>query len=143
MRTRRLLPSLALASCLALGVPALAADDEPEHAAAIRAVILDQLEAFRADEIDRAFAHASPGIQSMFRTPERFRRMVEQGYPMIWRPERVDVGGIEAAGEALIQTMVFVDRTGQVFEADYRMELVDGVWRIAGVTLRKLPGLSS
>lgn len=141
MTRRRLLPSLALAASLALGAPA--SDAEPADAAAIQAVILDQLEAFQADEMDRAFAHASPGIQSIFRTPERFRRLVQQGYPMIWRPERFDVGNLEPAGDALIQTMVFVDRSGQVFEADYRMELVDGTWRIAGVTLRKLPGLSS
>ena len=142
MRRASLLSALAVASALAPGAPAASADAS-EDAAAVQAVILDQLDAFRSGEIGRAFAHASPGIQSMFRTPERFRRMVETGYPMIWRPERFDVGGLEAAGDALIQTMVFVDRSGRVFEADYRMELVDGAWRIAGVTLRRLPGLSS
>ena len=140
---RTCLATLLLCLGMALGPPAGKADPAPGDAAAIRAVILDQIEAFQAEEMERAFAHASPGIQSIFRTPERFRRMVETGYPMIWRPQSVEVGPLDARRGAMVQTMLFVDRAGRVFEADYEMELVDGVWRIAGVSLRKLPGLSS
>ncbi|MEL6264840.1 MAG: hypothetical protein AAFR52_04190, partial [Pseudomonadota bacterium] len=32
---------------------------------------------------------------------------------------------------------------GTAWEADYTMRLVDGDWRIAGVSLRRLPGISS
>ncbi len=143
MSRTRFLPTVALAAALVVGAPVRAQDAAPADAAAVRAVILDQLDAFRTGAMGRAFDHAAPGIQSLFRTPEGFRRMVETGYPMIWRPERFDVGALEAAGGDLIQTMIFVDRTGQVFEADYRMTLIDGEWRIAGVSLRRLPGLSS
>jgi hypothetical protein len=38
---------------------------------------------------------------------------------------------------------MFEDREGQLFEAAYEMQLIGGVWRINGVFLRALPGVSS
>ena len=58
------------------------------HGNAIEAVIADQIAAFRTNDLERAFSHASPMIQSKFRTPEIFGQMVSRGYPMIWRPQR-------------------------------------------------------
>lgn len=57
--------------------------------AAIRGVIGSQLDAFEADDVDRAFGFASNGIRGMFGTPERFGQMVREGYPMVWRPGEV------------------------------------------------------
>jgi hypothetical protein len=62
--------------------PALA----PGDAAAIRATIERQIEAFRADDAVRAFALADANIQSMFGSPERFMAMVRAGYAAIYRP---------------------------------------------------------
>lgn len=106
-------------------------------------MILDQLDAFRAGDIERAFSHASPSIQTKFGTPADFRRMVETAYPMVWRPERFEVGSLSTGDGRTVQTMVFLDSTGRLYEADYEMIEIDGVWRINGVTVRVLPGLSS
>jgi hypothetical protein len=61
-------------------VLALFAAPDATHAegdgAAFRAVIQAQLDAFQRDDGTAAFAHASPMIKGMFRTPENFMRMV-------------------------------------------------------------------
>lgn len=132
----RLLAALALA--LGLGAAAARAD----QAADIRAVIGAQLQAFRADDWPAAFAHASPAIQGLFRTPEGFARMVRGGYPMVWRPSRVETGPLEQGPEGPVQLMFFEDAKGARYVAAYSMTQVGGVWRIDGVRIRKAPDAS-
>jgi hypothetical protein len=128
--------------CLALAALALPVRaDEPGDS--IRAVIVDQLNAFRANDLGAAFAHASPMIQSKFRTPEIFGQMVQAGYPMVWRPSRYEMEALTETPRGPVQTVLFEDQHGRLFEADYEMRQVDGEWRINGVTLRELPGLGS
>jgi len=136
----RLLAALAIAIAVLAGRPASA---EPADAA-IEAVIADQLAAFQRDDFAAAFDHAHPVIRRKFGTPENFGRMVQQGYPMIWRPSRVEYGPLEPEADGnLVKTVVFEDGSGVLFEADYEMSTVDGEWRIRGVSLRRLPGLAS
>ncbi|TVQ57201.1 MAG: DUF4864 domain-containing protein [Rhodobacteraceae bacterium] len=125
----------ALGLTLALLAPQAKADD----GAAMRAVIEEQLQAFSRDDWADAFRHASPGIQSMFRTPDRFGAMVMQGYPMVWRPSRVEAGPVEQGPRGPVQLMYFEDQSGSLYIAAYEMVLVDGVWRIDGVRIRKAP----
>jgi hypothetical protein len=127
----------ALAALVLTAAPA-AADDE----AAIRAVIEDQLADFQADDWAGAFEHASPGIQSIFRTPEGFGRMVRGGYPMVWRPSRVEVGPLEQGPNGPVQIMRFRDAAGADYVAAYTMTMVDGRWRIDGVHIQRLPDAS-
>lgn len=114
-----------------------------DPADSIRAVITAQLEALRANDLDRAFAHASPMIQSKFGTPEIFGRMVETGYPMIWRPASHQMLDLIDTPRGPVQTVMFQDRQGRFHEAAYEMVLVGGVWRINGVYLRRSPGVGS
>lgn len=123
-------------------VTALTARAE-ESAAAIRAVIADQIDDFQRNDLEGAFAHASPGIQMQFGGPERFGLMVRQGYPMIWRPSGWDWRGLEARPRGWVQTVMFMDAAGRIYEADYIMVEVDGSWRIDGVLMRRLPGVAS
>lgn len=136
---------LALAVTLAPLPPALAADPVPveARAAAVADVIRDQIAAFRAGDLERAFAHASPMIQTIFHDPQNFGRMVETGYPMVWRPERYEIGALVEDAGGLRQIVTFLDRSGRWHEAEYEMRLIDGLWRINGVRMRELPGLSS
>ncbi|MEO0821398.1 MAG: DUF4864 domain-containing protein [Pseudomonadota bacterium] len=134
-----LVPALLLAIAVALPGQAARADD----AAAIRGVIADQIAAFQRDDLDAAFAHASPGIQGKFRSPDTFGQMVRYGYPMIWRPSRWEMGETATTEAGPVQTVLFEDAAGALWEADYSMTEVDGVWRISGVTLRKIPGVAS
>lgn len=113
------------------------------HGPAIEAVIADQIAAFQANDLARAFAHASPMIQTKFRNPEIFGQMVSRGYPMIWRPQRWEWSGLQDTPRGPVQTVVFEDRRGNLFEADYLMQEGPEGWRINGVSLRRLPGLAS
>ncbi|MFO7854037.1 MAG: DUF4864 domain-containing protein [Paracoccaceae bacterium] len=125
-----------LALLVAMG-PAAAQSDRIER------VIGAQIEAFLADDFERAFDFASPGIRDVFRTPENFGRMVRQGYPMVWRPERFRFEALEDEGGRLRQEVFITDRAGKAWIADYYMVQVEGEWRIDGVSLREAPGLGA
>jgi hypothetical protein len=129
-----LLRAVCAALFLAMAAPA-AAEESP----AIRGVISDQLEAFQRDDWEGAFAFASPGIRSMFRTPENFGRMVRGGYAMVWRPSDVEFGPLEDGPRGPVQIVYFIDSDGARWVAAYEMEQVDGVWRIDGVRIRRMP----
>lgn len=119
-----------------------AAAQSVEDAAGIEAAIHAQIQAMRADDWAGAFAYASPAIQGLFRDPESFSRMVTTGYPMVWRPRNFTTGALTQTPRGLQQTMLFEDRQGRLFIADYLMQLVDGAWRINGVTIRPAPAES-
>lgn len=138
---RLLILTLAIATMMALPPRAVAQEGAP--AAAVEQVILDQIDAFRAGDLERAFDHASPTIQALFRTPRIFGRMVETGYPMVWRPQRLDFGPLTEFGVGWHQSVTIIDGAGRWHEATYEMQQIDGVWRINGVTFETLPGQSS
>ena len=124
---------------LAAALPVRA--DEP--ADSIQAVIDSQLDALQANDLTAAFAHASPMIQSKFGTPEVFGRVVETGYPVIWRPASHEMLELIETATGRIQLVLFQDRAGRLFEAVYDMRQIDGVWRINGVYLRALQAAGS
>jgi hypothetical protein len=111
----------------------LSADDR----AAIREVIQAQVDAFRRDDGEAAFALASPGIQQMFGTPEIFMDMVRQGYQPVYRPRRFEFEGIVSLGEQPAQMVAVVGPDGRPVVAVYPMKrLPDGRWRIDGCFLK-------
>lgn len=124
----------------AFAAPTARAQDD---GSGIPAVIADQIGAFLRGDLDAAWAHASPTIQGVFGTPERFGQMVREGYPMVWRPSRWEMRERTAIADGFVQTVLFEDAQGRLFLADYEMRLVDGVWRINGVALRELPGMGA
>ena len=121
--------------------PATLSAAEPDDS--IQAVIADQIAAFQANDVDRAFTHAAPNIQKIFETPQRFGQMVRQGYPMVWRPARYQWLKIVQTEVGPVQVVLFEDQSGSLHEAGYLMEQVDGVWRINGVKLRKVEGVGA
>ena len=74
------------ASCLL--TTARAQLTEPS-AQAVRETVQAQLAAFAADDADLAFSYAAPVIRDMFQTPEKFMAMVQQTYPVVYRPAKV------------------------------------------------------
>lgn len=128
---RALLSACVLALGLAAAQPVQAQDAD------IRAVISNQLEAFKADDFETAFRFASPMIRQLFGTPDRFGQMVRSGYPMVWRPAQVRFGALETRGGKQVQPVLVTDASGALHVLDYEMvEMADG-WRIDGVTLRR------
>ncbi len=123
------------ASTLAPSVRAqsLSADDR----AAIRDVIQAQVDAFRRDDGDAAFALASPGIQRMFGSARIFMDMVRQGYQPVYRPRRFDFGEVVTLQGQPAQKVDVVGPDGRPVIAVYPMtRLPDGSWRIDGCFLK-------
>lgn len=112
-----------------LAASPLRADD----AADIRGVIGDQIAAFAAGDLAIAYSFASPGIRSIFPSPEIFGNMVRQGYPMIWRPAEVIYFGLRGEGGRMMQRMGFRDGEGNLHLFDYEMMPGGSGWRIDGV----------
>lgn len=110
---------------------------------AIQSVIERQIAAFLRDDLDGAFAFAAPNIQRRFGDPRNFGKMVRDGYPMVWRPARYEMLQLIETRSGLVQLVLFEDTAGRLHEAGYLMELVDGAWRIAGVHLRRRPGVGT
>ncbi len=104
--------------------------------AAIRGVISSQLDAFRHDNGAAAFALASPAIQGLFGTPERFMAIVQQSYQPVYRPREVDFRDVVSFEGHPTQRVVVVGPDGVPVVAYYLMEReADGHWRIDGCVL--------
>lgn len=129
---RRLTLAFLLVAAMTAG-PVSAQSDAEE----IRAVISEQIEAFRADDVARAFTFASPAIKRMFGDPARFGRMVREGYPMVWRPSDMRFSGLSRDGGRTVQSVLMTDADGALFIVDYEMVPDGDGWRINGVRVRR------
>ncbi|MEM6479792.1 MAG: DUF4864 domain-containing protein, partial [Pseudomonadota bacterium] len=101
--------------CFGLAGPLHARDD------AIRSTISGQMEAFRADDFERAFSFAAPNIKRMFGTPDRFGMMVRNGYPMVWKNADVRYLELRELGGNLWQMVQIEDQNGGFHYLDYMM----------------------
>jgi hypothetical protein len=140
---RRITTALALVGALALAAtlglaaagPASAQSRSPEAAAA-RALVQAQLDAFANDNAELAFSYASPGIQAQFGSADTFVRMVREHYPVVYRPASVSFDALEGQGDQRIQPVRMADDDGGLWVAYYLMVRQDGAWRIGGCQLR-------
>ena len=142
---RPVFPALLLASALLLAGPARAQDDATAAPApAIRAVIDGQLQAFRHDDGAGAFAFASPDIQAIFQTPDRFMAMVKGAYQPVYRPRSVEFRDLATEAGRLVQRVLLVGPDGVPVIARYLMEQQpDGSWKIDGCTFEKAPEVTA
>lgn len=102
--------------------------------AAFQTVIQSQLDAFQRDDGQAAFAHASPMIKGLFRTPDNFMAMVVQGYPQVYRPRSVDFGAVITYRGQPTQLVYLTGPDGDAVIAYYQMQQQpDGTWQINGV----------
>lgn len=119
---------------LILAAHPLLADDP--SSLLIQGAIEQQLKAFNADDYPAAYGFASKHIQSKFALDE-FKAMVRTGYPQIARSLRTSFGDITFL-EDKMRAMARVEVTGAdhvTVQAQYRMVLEDGSWKIDGVML--------
>lgn len=130
-----------LATLLALTPAIVLAQETPN--AAIESVISGQIEAFQANDLATAFAYASPMIRGVFKTPERFGRMVESGFPMVWRPTNLRFLELRQERGALFQKLSVKDANGRVHILDYEMINTSEGWQVNGVQLVRAPILGA
>lgn len=109
----------------------------------IRGVIGNQITAFQADDFGAAFGHASPNIKGMFGTAERFGAMVQQGYPMVHRPDEVRYLELRQEGGRQVQRVMIRDAAGRVHFLDYEMIEAETGWQINGVRLLPPQGMGA
>lgn len=116
---------------------ALTSKDE----AAIAAVIRQQLDAFQADDAERAFSFASPGVREQFQTAERFMGLVRSRYEPVYRPQSVEFGDLEWVRGSPVQAVTVLGPAGAWTTAYYQMERqADDSWRISGCVLVPVAG---
>jgi len=107
-----------------------------------KSIIEQQIQAFLNDDAEGAYTFAAPGVRAIFRTSDIFMAMVKRSYRPIYRAHAYHFGESIKEGDTLGQLVVIEAEDGSAYEALY--ELVkgsDGVWKIAAVALRKIPGL--
>lgn len=131
----RHLATALIAGALLLGAaPPAAAGDAEE----VRAVISEQLAAFKAGDADGAYAHAAPGIRALYPDPDQFMAMVERGYGAVYRSSMVSFGALEAEGDLLRQEVRLSDPRGAGHVATYILQRqADGTLAIAAVVMRR------
>ena len=101
----------------------------------VQKAILNQIEAFKADDFATAFTYASPVIRGIFGTADNFGMMVRNGYPMVHRPAEVRMLEQRQVAGATVQRVLITDAQGRSHVLDYQMiQTADG-WQINGVTL--------
>ncbi|MEP3347487.1 MAG: DUF4864 domain-containing protein [Litoreibacter sp.] len=104
-----------------------------ERITGIERTIQGQVDAFLAEDATTAFTFASPNIQRLFGSPERFGAMVQNGYPMVWAPSKVEFLALRRQGELLFQKVLFIDQNGAPHVLEYNMLQTDEGWLIDGV----------
>ena len=113
-------------------------------ARAARAVIEAQLAAFAADDAERAFSFAAPGIRESFGTAERFMAMVRKGYPVVYRPTSVRFLEPVLEQGSLLQRVRMTDDTGAAWMVVYELQRqADRSWRITACVAARSEGLST
>ena len=110
-----------------------------ERNAGIEGTIQGQVDAFLAQDPTTAFTFASPNIQRLFGSPERFGAMVQNGYPMVWAPSKVEFLELRRQGEFLFQKVLFIDQNGAPHVLEYNMLQTDQGWLIDGVEYLAAP----
>lgn len=130
---------LTLIALMLLTGTALARAEEsiaPADAAAIQQVIQGQMNAFRVDDWNAAFAYAAPSIQTKFESPQVFSQLVTQAYQPVYRPRGVEFREVKASAFGPTQEVFVVGPDGLSYLAYYTMERQpDGSWRISGCYL--------
>jgi hypothetical protein len=126
---------LVIAFLLSLSSPVLADD-----VAAAQRVIRAQEQAFGQDDAAAAYSHAAPAIKQIFPEAGIFMRMVQQGYPPVYRHKSFEFGEARSANGQIAQRVHIVDANGEAWEALYTLEQQpDGSLKITGCSLLK-PG---
>jgi hypothetical protein len=129
---------LTLIAAVLLGALPARADESvaPADAAAIQQVIQGQMNAFRIDDWNAAFAFAAPSIQTKFQSAQVFSQMVTQAYQPVYRPKGVEFRELKASEFGPTQEVHVIGPDGLSYLAYYTMEKQpDGTWRISGCYL--------
>ena len=131
---RKFLLALSVVATLATGATA-----QQTHDPAVEATIQHQFDAFIAGDVATAFSYAAPNIQGIFGTAENFGLMVQQGYPMVWRPSSVKYLDLRQGPGGPFQKVAITDAAGALHVLEYQMVPDGDGWVIGGVQILQEP----
>jgi hypothetical protein len=107
----------------------------------VRTVIESQLKAFADDNAPRAFAFATPALQTRFGSSEAFMAMVRSAYPVVYAPKHVVFLKVEQQQDSVIQRVTMSDADNKVWLAVYGLERQkNGSWRIGACAITESRG---
>jgi hypothetical protein len=129
---------LAIVFSVYLALPAAAAEDLSSEPG-VEYAIQSQIEAFLKDDFSKAFTFASPSIRTLFGSAERFGEMVQNGFPMVWRPDEFGFLELREIDGQLWQKVLIRDEFGAVHILDYQMIQTEDGWLINGVQILRQP----
>lgn len=130
--------------CFVLPLNVSAEEISKDDEKAFKEIISSQIMAFQADNADAAFAFATPKLQEVFRSPENFISMVQQGYEPVYRPKSFEFGPTEFKDGQPTQVVSIIGPAGALWAALYTFEQQpNGSWRISGVYLVKQQGAAA
>ena len=107
---------------------------------AVRYTISSQIDAFKQNDVKKAYTFAAPNIQAQFPSPDIFGLMVRNGYPIIWKPKSYKFTTFKDLGNRFIQRVLFQSYNGSLESYNYILEKNGSVWKIAGVLTIKSAG---
>ena len=114
------------------------AEISEENALAVKRTVQSQLAAFAADDAKLAFSFAAPGIQKLFKTPDNFMSMVQQAYPVVYRPANILFLKAKVLDSVAVQPVRLWDQVGDVWLAAYDLERqADCRWLITACVLMR------
>jgi Domain of unknown function (DUF4864) len=128
-----------------LATASLAEEVPAADAAEFQRIITAQIDAFKADDGATAYSFAAPSIQMIYPSSEGFMKMVQQGYPQVYRPQSYKFTGamLDTAGRPS-QKVLFVGPDGKAYSALYTMQKQpDGSWKIAACAIVREEGLDA
>ena len=99
----------------------------------VRHTISSQIDAFKDNDVEKAYTFAAPNIQAQFPSPDIFGLMVRNGYPIIWKPKSYKFTTFKDLGNRYIQRVLFQSYNGSLESYDYILEKNGSLWKIAGV----------
>lgn len=103
---------------------------------ASQAVIAKQMDAFRLDDGDVAFALTSPGVRQVFETADDFMAMVRTEYSAVYRPRAYRFLKPSILGGEPVQPVEVTALDGAISIAVFSMERQPNrSWRISGCHL--------
>ena len=99
----------------------------------VRYTISSQIDAFKDNDVKKAYTFAAPNIQAQFPSADIFGLMVRNGYPIIWKPKNYKFTTFKDLGNKCIQRVLFQSYNGSLASYDYILEKDGNLWKIAGV----------
>lgn len=137
----------AMTLCVAVfgATPAPAADQlGADDRRAIEKTVRGQLDAFGRDDANGAFGFATPDIQRLFGSPERFMRMVRESYEPVYRASRVRFVRVDAVDGQWVQTVELIDAESRVWRGLFTMKRqANRSWKVGGCELQQTRAIAT